>query len=578
MDSLSGPRAGPVAADELSEIERAKALVDQAHAARNSNARHGVALAREAIDIARRLGQRHILARALSILSACLRGISELVEAARCAREAAALFEQLDDASGEALAQINSGIALSMVGQMSDALWSFERARDLNQRLHNRIGEADALMDIAVIYNMLGDDAQALSLYDEVLPIYESLDDTYHYATALNNAAFAHVSWGIREARASQPEAAQSHFTQAIAKATYALPLAENCNHPEFLVSCLDTLASAYREIGRFDQCFATLARQLELARGLDGRRMEAITLGNLGEAQRRAGELDKAVDTLEAADAAYSAMQLCDQHAATLSSLSLAYEQCGRLQEALDTYRRFHRVETQLKSAAAEQKTHVLEARLKLEKMESELALAHAREAELASLNAQLSSADREKSVLLRKLERQSYEDSLTGLHNRRSLDARLSADFLRARRYHNPLSVALADLDYFKQINDRLSHAVGDDVLRVIAHVMRESIRATDYAARYGGEEFALVFAETKLDDAVAVCEKIRRRIEAYEWSKVHQDLRVTISFGVTEATASSKSHEDLIAVADRLLYRAKRAGKNQVVPAPDGTSEAA
>jgi tetratricopeptide (TPR) repeat protein len=170
MDSLSGPRADPVAADELSEIERAKALVEQAHAARNTNARHGVALAREAVDIARHLGQRHILARALSNLSACLRGISELVEAARCAREAAGLFEQLDDASGEALAQINSGIALSMVGQMSDALWSFERARDLNQRLHNRIGEADALMDIAVIYNMLGDDAQALSLYDEVLP------------------------------------------------------------------------------------------------------------------------------------------------------------------------------------------------------------------------------------------------------------------------------------------------------------------------------------------------------------------------------------------------------------------------
>ena len=243
-----------------------------------------------------------------------------------------------------------------------------------------------------------------------------------------------------------------------------------------------------------------------------------------------------------------------------------------GTPQQALAAYRRFHQVEIQLKSAAAEEKTHVLEARLKLEKMESELALAHAREAELASLNQQLSLADREKSILLRKLERQSYEDALTGLHNRRSLDARLSADFLRARRYHNPLSVALADLDFFKQINDRLSHAVGDEVLRVIAHVMRESIRGTDYAARYGGEEFALVFSETKLADAVAVCEKIRHRIATYEWSKLHQDLDVTISFGVTEALPTSKGHEDLIAVADRLLYRAKRAGKNQVVSALD------
>lgn len=557
--------------DPKLDRERALVLAEEAEKLRNSSANRALLATEEGLEIARRLGDASLVARFLTTRSVCQRNLSDLVAAAQSASEASRLFADLEETANEAGALINYGIALSLIGQISEALSVFERARRLNRHIDNRVGEADALMDIAVVYNMLGDDERAIALYAEVLPIYEGLNDTYHIATTLNNMAFARVGLGIRFAEKNDRSTAQTLFRQAIGECERALQLADAATHPEFTVICFDTLSTALREIGDYARCFESLATQLELARQNGGGRMEAVTLANLGEAQRRTGALAESIATLEAADAVYSTLQLTEHHATLLLSQVAAYEQAGRLQDALEAHRRYHRLETQIKTAAAAEKMQVLQSRLELEKLESELALSQLREAELAELNAQLHTVDREKSRLLELLERQSYEDALTGLHNRRSLDVRLAAELLRSQRYQGKLSVALGDIDYFKNINDQFSHAVGDEVLRTIASILRESIRGTDYAARYGGEEFVLVFPETPLEDAAAVCEKIRERIASFRWSTIHEYLgqgqRVTISFGVTEANSRFERHEDLIAYADALLYGAKGAGKNQV-----------
>jgi diguanylate cyclase (GGDEF)-like protein len=570
MDLLSPRRQVPSTAQGM-EYQRALALVKDADELRGTSSQRALSAANESIEIARRLGDTALLARGLAIRSVCQRNLSDPVGAAQSASEASRLFADIEDTESEANALINHGIALSSIGQMSEALSAFERARHLNRNIDNRVGEADALMDIAVVYNMLGDDERAMELYGELLPIYEGLKDDYHVATTLNNLAFARISRGMRIGEEGRGELARELFLQAISESERALALAQEADQPDFTVICFDTLSTALREAADFKRCFEILEEQLKLARALDGRRMEAVTLANLGEAQRRTGAIEAAIATLESADAIYSTLQLTEQHANLLFSLVAAYEQAGRLAEALASHRRYHRIETQIKTAAAAEKMQVLQARLELEKLESELALAQHRQAELATLNAQLHDVDREKSRLLEQLERQSFEDSLTGLHNRRSLDARLGADLRRTQRYQSRLSVALGDIDFFKRINDQLSHAVGDEVLRQIATILRESIRATDYAARYGGEEFALVFPETPLEEAAAVCEKIRQRIASFSWEKVHphmgQDLNVTISFGVTEATARFEKHDALVAYADALLYGAKGAGRNQV-----------
>ena len=155
---------------------------------------------------------------------------------------------------------------------------------------------------------------------------------------------------------------------------------------------------------------------------------------------------------------------------------------------------------------------------------------------------------------------------DSLTRLYNRRYLDHALDDAFKRALRFGHPLSVALCDIDFFKTINDQLSHSVGDETLRVLADILRRNTREVDILARYGGEEFVLVFLETDQTQAIQICEKLRVTIQTYEWFLVHPELQVTASFGVS-SDLNVASYEKMLSAADDKLYEAKRSGKNQV-----------
>jgi len=191
----------------------------------------------------------------------------------------------------------------------------------------------------------------------------------------------------------------------------------------------------------------------------------------------------------------------------------------------------------------------------------------------ELHALTESLRSANREKEELLGRLqqqtselERQSREDGLTGLYNRRYLDNRLEFEVKRAERYNRQIALAMADVDGFKGVNDTHSHMVGDDVLRTIANILRTQCRSIDIIARYGGEEFLLCFPETAHDNALAVCEKIRHHVEAYDWSRLQPGLKVTLSIGVS-AAPPNYDVDALIAAADEKLYEAKRGGRNRV-----------
>lgn len=155
---------------------------------------------------------------------------------------------------------------------------------------------------------------------------------------------------------------------------------------------------------------------------------------------------------------------------------------------------------------------------------------------------------------------------DSLTGLYNRRYLDQRLAEEFARARRYKHPLSVALCDIDYFKSVNDRFSHAIGDETLKKIAQLLVQHTRSVDTVARYGGEEFVIILSETLRHDALKVCRNLCQIIERYTWSDLHPELRITVSIGLCD-DLSLDNHEKMLHQADKKLYEAKHQGKNQV-----------
>ena len=159
---------------------------------------------------------------------------------------------------------------------------------------------------------------------------------------------------------------------------------------------------------------------------------------------------------------------------------------------------------------------------------------------------------------------------DALTGLYNRRYMETHVGTLVDQAVARGKPLSVLILDIDYFKSINDTHGHDAGDDVLQDFAIRIRKSIRGIDLACRYGGEEFVVVMPETDMAVATMVAERLRRRIasEPFPIQKGARMIEVTISIGIA-ALGPSDNAAAVIKRADQALYRAKRDGRNRVVP---------
>lgn len=160
--------------------------------------------------------------------------------------------------------------------------------------------------------------------------------------------------------------------------------------------------------------------------------------------------------------------------------------------------------------------------------------------------------------------LKRLATTDILTGAYNRTLFDEIIGREIERVKRYRNPLSVIMLDVDNFKQVNDTFGHNAGDSVLKKIADIVRRVMRKVDYFMRWGGEEFLIISAETDREQAYTLAERIRKRIGKYKFDHIE---KITISCGVAEYRARD-SENSLIKRADDAMYTAKRAGRNRVV----------
>lgn len=175
-----------------------------------------------------------------------------------------------------------------------------------------------------------------------------------------------------------------------------------------------------------------------------------------------------------------------------------------------------------------------------------------------------------RELSLTRNELELMAQTDPLTGMFNRRQFWLLGAREIVRVARYGGPLAVLAIDLDHFKHVNDTYGHAAGDDALRWFANRLKETLRQTDVAARIGGEEFAVLLPETSIGNAQHLAERIRTSLVAAPVISGDITFPLTASFGVAGTTDSAETLENLLARADRALYRAKESGRNRTVVA--------
>ena len=165
------------------------------------------------------------------------------------------------------------------------------------------------------------------------------------------------------------------------------------------------------------------------------------------------------------------------------------------------------------------------------------------------------------------KKLIEMNTRDELTGAFNRRYLSTVINYEFERSIRYNRPSCLIMIDLDFFKKINDNYGHQAGDFVLKTVAQIFNSTIRNIDILTRYGGEEFCCLLPETSIENAILVAERLRKRIEDYEFNFDNKVIKITMSCGVTEVTESIPDVDTLIKNADEALYKAKANGRNQV-----------
>ncbi len=166
-------------------------------------------------------------------------------------------------------------------------------------------------------------------------------------------------------------------------------------------------------------------------------------------------------------------------------------------------------------------------------------------------------------------KVEKQAITDGLTGLYNYRYFRAMLEQEFKRAIRYNRPLTMLMIDIDYFKHYNDTNGHRMGDEVLSVVAALLKQACRDVDFLVRYGGEEFAVLLPETSIDEAYVVAERMRSSIADYPFPNSHSQPggKLTVSIGISGFPGDAHSNVELVDYADAALYSAKRLSRNRI-----------
>lgn len=196
--------------------------------------------------------------------------------------------------------------------------------------------------------------------------------------------------------------------------------------------------------------------------------------------------------------------------------------------------------------------------------RLEEQSELIEAKNGELLTLNDELDTALRTVEKANLSLSSLATTDGLTGLPNQRAFQTRLREEISRATRHNSSVSLVMIDVDHFKSYNDNFGHPAGDEVLKLVSFALRAAVRDVDFLARYGGEEFVCILPESSEDEAMEICERMRKAIE--DLAPKHR--KVTASFGVAEWDSQVVSVQELLERADFSLYAAKKRGRNRVV----------
>lgn len=525
----------------------------------------GAALAAQAVVASAAASDPALAAQALALLAAHQWRLGQFEAAVVAGVDAAARWAPLGGAREcENLCLL--AIAYSELGLQEEGLQAattaFEKARA--QGLDAQA--AQALNRIGVCYDRLGDPAQSEKFLLQSLGLARQFGGHDDVLGALNNLMATGISAFYHHRQRNEPEQAQAALQRARHHGRQSVLLARRHADSYRLVVTQGNLGEVLGLAGEYEESQRVLLETAHQAQQHGYRAVELRTRHSIGEILILQGRPEAAIAELRAT---LTALASSDQETTRVRVHSALYRACKaarQFEAALHHCEAYHALE--LHRAGLQKEA---QARLMVNRIEVESAL---RDGERAQLEVEV---QRQRSIALEadnrqleartaELQRDTLEDQLTRLGNRRRVDEELPRIFARARESGQPLCVAVADLDHFKGVNDRFGHGVGDNVLRAVSHLFRAKTRTSDLLARTGGEEFLFAFVDTPLDTARDICERLRASIAGHPWNEMAPGLMVTLSLGLC-MTRSEGTAQDLIDCADAALYAAKHGGRNRV-----------
>jgi diguanylate cyclase (GGDEF)-like protein len=498
------------------------------------------------------LGLRVGIASSLNILGHVTAITGRLEESIALYREYVQVSRELGRRESEAIGLANIAETHLDLGQPWQALEVLLESQRVLKELHfNPAASAWTLGLIGRAYHDLGDTQSALECLLETLNLNRTSNDLHCEASTLSQIAEIHKS-------NNDLEAAKEALNQAVRL---------NANHGD--QSQHATLLIAQAELQRLENRQETAhdsaTQALEIARTHNNRSAEINALIELAalEPEREITHLKHALEI--------SGEINTPQHSAKIHGiLCEKYQQSGRHSLALGHLQAQREIEKTLQRAETEHRIRNLSIQFEINEAMRETQHERQRNQALETANLENTRLLETLRLQTEQLERLANEDALTGLANRRTLEHLLPHEIERARRYSHPISVAFADIDHFKLVNDRFGHAIGDLVLKRIGQIFRTQCRAMDVIARFGGEEFVLVLPETSLEAAIVICERIRHSIQTHDWDSIRPGLKITMSFGMNADT--SLDANGMLDAADTQLYSAKQHGRNRVISSRD------
>lgn len=507
------------------------------------------------------------LAQALTLQGQLLWRLGRFEDAAVAAREAVPLWSQLGDAAGHADALSLLAVSYTELGLHEDGLRCATHAFEIARAADLTRATTLALNRIGICHERLGDPAQGERFLLQALSRAReerNFDDTL---TALNNLMANTLSAYAQHQRVGELEAAQQALARARQYGSQAMAMARRDGDAYRLVVTQSNVAEALALAGEFERAEELLADTITRCEAQGFRAVELRSRRSLGEMRLQQGRHEEALALLHAVlDTLRHDGEMESTRRRVQAALYRGYKALGRFESALAHCEAYYEMEMQRASLQAQAQARLMVNRLDMEQalMVADRALMDAARERLKA--GTLAAEKRELEQRTQALHRDAHEDALTGLHNRRRIDRELPLLLAQMREQGRPLQVAVLDVDHFKQVNDCHGHAVGDEVLRQVARLLGERLRARDIAARLGGEEFLVALVDTQRDAGFEICERLRLAVQQHDWSQQADGLAVTCSIGVAEL----RDGDDLATLterADAALYRAKRDGRNRV-----------